>query len=172
MWPKSAWRNMSENVGLCEYVLCVYDECELMRDWAHSRGGGGVQGEAGAQSLGTGNWGTHAGWLTSRSSSRGELLRKDQCESWEEGPEVERGPTALELVQNLWGAPRWPQRLPGHSSLSRPGSLVMGPSWCASSPPGPWCTQGYLFTAGMLLHTCTAFWTVLPRTSWMVTGSV
>lgn len=154
-------------------ALCVYDECELMRDWVCSHGFGGVQREAGARSLGTGDWGTHAGWLTSRSSSRGEFLRKDQCESGEEVPEVERGAAALELVQNLWGAPSWPQRLPGHGSLSCPGFPGDGPT--ADVLPGlqgPHVHREYLFTAGMLLHTCTAFWTVLPRTSWMVTGSV
>lgn len=45
----------------------------------------------------------------------------------------------------------------------------------ASVPLPPRRTLGhgeYLRTAGMLLHTCTALRTLLPQTSWMVTGSI
>lgn len=41
------------------------------------------------------------------------------------------------------------------------------------APQGPGTRREHLLTAGMLLHTCTAFtfWMVLPQMSWMVTGS-
>jgi hypothetical protein len=56
---------------------------------------------------------------------------------------------------------------------SDPVSLV-NPGLCQwpSQPQGPHLPRRYLFTAGMLLHTRTALWRTLPRTSCRVTGSI
>lgn len=102
----------------------------------------------------------------------GPETQKTSAESWEQVPKVEGDD--LENVGNFRGGPRWDA---GCGSEERRPTLWLQLLRRARGDMSPELLKDrthckYLFTAGMLLHTCTALWMALPQASGMVTGSV